>query len=121
MSHDDCWENKGLYRKYKGIVTGKEIHKSLEDAGGDARMDSLNYVINDFLDMTEMDVSIEELKKISALDYALALSNPTVKIAIVGTEEGFQAMATLYGSISYENPYESKVFGTIEDAREWVK
>lgn len=44
MSYENSWEKRGVYRKYDGRVTGKEIIQAVQEVEGDARFDSVRYV-----------------------------------------------------------------------------
>ncbi len=79
-----------MYRKYRGLVTGKEILKATEEVEGDSRFDQIHYVINDFLEVTEQLISPKEIRITAAIDKAAALYNPDVMVAIVATEQAIQ-------------------------------
>jgi len=56
MSYENIWEKKGVYRKYSDYVHGDEMIKAMEDVHGHELFDFINYVINDFLHVTEHDI-----------------------------------------------------------------
>ena len=64
-----------MYRKYNDRVTGKEIRRAIEEVEGDARFELVRYVISDFLDVTEQDVTPRDIEIIAAIDHAAALTN----------------------------------------------
>lgn len=120
MPYKNVWESQGVYRKYNGIVTGKEIREAVEDVEADSRFDSIRYVINDFLEVAEQVVSPQDIQIIAAIDKVASQSNPNIQIAIVATEQGIQDMASLYQGFSGDSPFETKIFLIVDDARDWL-
>lgn len=120
MSYKHVWEDKGLYRKYSGRVSGKEITQAVEEVHGHALFDSIRYVINNCLDVTQTDITSSEVTVLAALDKAAARSNPNIKIAIVATDSTIQKLAELYGDLIKHSPYTSKIFTNLDEARAWA-
>lgn len=120
MSYENIWEKQGVYRKYNGRVTGKEIRQAVEEVEGDARFESVRYVISDFLDVTEQDISPQDIEIIAAIDKAAAITNPDIKVAVVATSQAIQGMASMYCELSDDIPFPCKLFTNLEEAREWV-
>ena len=120
MPYENIWGERDVYRKYNGCVTGKEIINATEEVERDERFDSIRYIINDFLDVTEQVVTSHEIKIIAAIDKAASLSNPNIKIAIVATRKVIQYLAILYCDLTEDSPYQTRVFTNIEEAREWI-
>ena len=120
MSYENIWEKHGVYRKCSGRVTGKEILQAVQEVESDNRFDLIRYVINDFLDVTEVDVSFEEIKLIAAIDNAAALTNPNIKVAQVTINSGIEDLAKFYSDRPGNNRYPSKLFLSLDEAREWV-
>lgn len=120
MSYENIWEKHGVYRKYNGRVTGKEMRQAVEEVEGDARFESVRYVISDFLDVTEQDISPRDIEIIAAIDKAAAITNPDIKIAVVATTLAIQNMASMYIDLADDIPFVSKMFTSLDEAREWV-
>ena len=120
MSYENIWEKKGVYRKYSHCVTSKEISQAMEDVHGHALFYSIRYVINDYLDVTESDITTADVITLAALDKAAALINPNIKVAIVATEPTIQKLAVLYGDLISHSPYSSEVFTNLDEARIWA-
>lgn len=120
MAYENIWEKNGVYRKYSNNVTGEDIRQAMEEVHGHRLFDSIHYVINDFLDIKECNLSTTEVVAFAALDRAAALTNPNINIAIVATEKTIQTLATLYGDLISRSPYSSEVFINLEEARNWA-
>ena len=120
MSYINIWEEGGVYRKYTNFITGGEILQSIQDVHGSPDFDSISYVINDLLDITEYDISNNDIKTIVAIDKASALSNPNIKIAVVAAMPSIQNLTSLYSELINNTPFSCNVFSTIDEAREWA-
>ncbi|MEJ2142238.1 MAG: hypothetical protein P8Y24_07760 [Gammaproteobacteria bacterium] len=121
MSYKNIWEQHGIYRLFSGKLAGKELLESIQQVEADARFDSVRYVINNFLDVTEIDISPKDIKIIAAIDIAAALSNPHIYIAQVATDPQIEKLNELYSSVAGKSPYPTKVFNNLEDARKWLE
>lgn len=121
MPYKNTWEQRGVYRVFSGKITGEEILEAVQKVEADARFDKIKYVINNFLDVTEIDVSPKDIKIIAAIDTAAALSNSDIKIAQLATDPQIAALNVLYSEAAGSSPYPTKVFHTLEDARKWIE
>ena len=120
MSCENFWEQNGVYRKYKKDVTGKELLKAVKDVLGHQSFASIDYIINDMLEVTAHNVTASDVVTIAELDREASLINSYMKVAIVATEQTVKLMASFYGDLMSHSPYPIKVFDTVEQARTWV-
>ena len=120
MPYENIWEKDGVYRKYTQCITGIDIINAMGEVHGHELFDSISYVINDFLDVSEMELTPVEIKTLAAIDKAAALSNPNIKIALVASKPTIQAMAEMYGDFMSESPYISQVFTDLNEAKKWI-
>lgn len=121
MDYQNVWEEEGVYRKYYGTLTGKIIREAVEKVEGDPRFDRIRYVLNDYLDNTDMNVTEYELKAIAAIDSVASISNKKIKIAQVTTRQDIIDLVTDYDSQLEENSYKTRVFSNLADARKWLE
>ena len=120
MSHHNKWEENGLYRTFTDSVTGEEILTSNLSIHGDSRFDDIKYVINDFTRVVEFEAAELDILKISTIDNVAAKSNSYLKIAIVATSESQLNWIHQYQKQMQNSPLKCKIFGTVNDAYEWV-
>jgi len=120
LSHLNTWENKGLYRKFENKISGEEVLTSNLTIQGDPRFDDIRYVINDFTQIVDFEVSGADINIIAATDNAAAISNPSIKIAIVSTHDPLLAWIKHYCEIMKDAPFECKIFDNINDTYKWV-
>lgn len=120
MSHQNIWEKNGLYRIFTGKISGKEVMGSNLASHGNAHFDTIKYVISDFTQITEFEVSDDDISIIATIDNIAVKSNAELKIAIVVTLESLKIWVQLYCEKMQDSPYECKIFNSIGDARKWV-
>lgn len=121
MKYMNTWEARGVYRKYTGLLTGSLIREAVEKVEGDERFDKIRYVLNDYLDVTKIDVSDFELNTIAAIDSVASETNKRIKIAQVATSPDIIDLVTSYDKKLQDNTYTTKVFSNVADARKWVE
>jgi hypothetical protein len=121
MDYQNIWEAQGVYRKYRGTLTGNIIREAVEKVEGDPRFDSIRYVLNDYLENTGMNVSEFDLKAIAAIDSVASRTNKKIKIAQVATRQDIIELVTNYDCQLEENTYETRVFSNLADARKWLE
>ena len=120
MSYENIWEKNGVYRKYHNGINGKEFIQASEDILRHKLFDSIRYVINDLLHVTEHDVKTSDIITLAKMDRAAVAINPNIKVAIVATSPTIKLLASLYGDLMSQSPYPSKIFKNIDEARIWV-
>ena len=120
MAHQNEWEDLGLYRIFTNKVTGAEILTSNLELQGDHRFDEITYVLNDFTQIDDFDVTDIDLNKIAVMDDVAAKSNPDIKIAIVATLEPFREWAEIFVELMKDTPFACTLFDSVEDARKWI-
>lgn len=120
MSYENIWEKNGVYRKYNNGINGKELIQAAEDVLGHKLFDSIRYVINDLLHVTEHDVKTSDVLTLAEMDRAAVIINPDIKVAIVATILTIKILASLYGDLMSHSPYPSEIFSSLDEARAWV-
>jgi len=120
MSHSITWENEGVYRRFKGLVTGEEILESNFTLQSDARFTDIDYVINDFTDVSESTVTVADTNAYAITDEIASNKKPTLNIAIVVTRKELFDMADTYCDLMKTMKFDAKIFKTTEQARRWA-
>ena len=120
MSYENIWETGGVYRKYYNGINGKEIIQAIEDVLSHKLFNTINYVINDMLQVSEHEVTTSDVITVAKMDREAVLINPDIKIAIVATVPTVKVLASLYGDLMSNTPYLYKIFDNVDDARVWV-
>lgn len=120
MTYINHWEDRGLYRKFSDTISGKEVLESNFALQGDPRFDEIRYIINDFREITDFEVSYTDINVISAVDTAASLTNPNIKIAMIASLEPLLVWIKLYCDIMEDSPYICKIFDDMNAARQWL-
>ncbi len=120
MPYVNEWEEKGVYRKYDGAVTSKEILRAVQEVEADARFDDIRYVISDFLDISDYSFECEDIVLLASIDSAAAISNPDINVAVVMDSPGMMEAVKIYTDSLDRPPYPTQTFATLTEARAWV-
>ena len=120
MKDEITWVTRGVLVTLSEQVNGAELFRLNEKVYGDSRFEDIRYQLWDLTNITEFNVSIEDIVKIAAHDRAAALSNSRMKVAIVTTEEMIQTIVNLYSAEMFESPWDSKIFDSMADAQQWL-
>ena len=120
MPYSVEWKERGAHWKFTGIVTGQEILQADLDLYGDERFDNLSYALFDFSGGTSFALTEKEMKEIAYLDMASTPTNPNIKLAIVASHDVMKKMSGLYAEYMELSPWETKIFDTVEEAKQWL-
>jgi len=112
----------GIYVTCAGIVTGEEIVTANEDV---SKCVNCHYQLLDFTEAKKINISIEEMHKISIQDSFITESYRLEKIALVGEAKFLKQILETYEFFSKvwvgrRKPYITKLFQTMSEARIWV-
>ena len=120
MSHSYVWEEAGLYRKFYGEVSGDEILESNFEVQGHEKFVSIEYVINDFLDVSSHSIKVSHTKAYASSDDIISKEKGALKIAIVVNNPALFDLAKNYQKLMHDNMFQCQIFSTLEDARGWA-
>jgi hypothetical protein len=120
MAFINYWEQHGVIRIFSGFIDGQQVLDSVVSIEEDSRFDLVRYVINDFLDVADFDISDEEIVRIAAIDRAASVTNPNIRIALVAQDDRIRGLAERYGNLMQNSPYKTSLFTSVEAAREWI-
>ena len=82
------WADNGVYWRYYGDISGKEIIEVSQLIYSDPRFVTIEYKLVDFLDIDSISLSKVEAAEIVGLHKAAALSNGNIKNAVVTSSNG---------------------------------
>lgn len=112
--------NELLHTRYIGHVTGEELLQAAYEIGANSRMEHIRFVIGDWSEIEQADVSAEHVRELAAYIIALSKSYPRVKNAtIVANYESGEARAALYGLLTAETVWETATLSTFQEAMDW--
>lgn len=120
MPYTNTWESDGLYRKFTGVVSGEEILESNFELHEHSNFQKINYIINDFTEMSGHTIEIAHTKAYAVSDDVISDSKGRLKIALIAIQEEHIALANIYCEQMEDKRFECGIFKRIEDARKWV-
>lgn len=123
MPFELIWEPKGLVRRYFGRLNASELLLPILASHVDPRFDSVRYVIDDCMNVTEVQMTARELSnvvgEISIHDNGASCSNGRIRFAIVATHPTLLEVARAYLA-SPIRVFPTRVFSCLTPARRWV-
>ncbi len=120
MPYETIWEEKGIYWKYKGILTGEDLLQSNTSIYGDSRFDKVHYQLIDMLDVESFEVDTEAMEEVTAMDLGASQTNPNLIVAVVSTHIQAKRLVELYETTTGGAPWETEMFESVEEARVWI-
>lgn len=120
MPHTIIWENKGLYRKFTGIISGEEILESNFELHAHSDFENIKYVINDFIDITEHAIESSHTRAYATSDDVISDRVGKVKIALVVIQDDQIALAENYRELMKDKVFDCEIFQTVDEARSWT-
>ena len=115
MTYSLAWENKGVFWKYTGTVSGEEIIEASTKIYGDPRFDALDYKLVDFTEADAIQISNEQVMLLAFQHQAAEQSNANMITAIV-CDDNFQP-AHDFANLFKDSNWEIKIFPSLEEAR----
>lgn len=120
MSYSNIWEPCGLLRKFTGEVSGDEILNANLELHADPKFENINYVINDFTNITGLRVDSLHTKTYATVDGIVSCIKDNLRIAIVVTHADHLALARDYCEHMKDKVFECGIFENLIDARKWA-
>lgn len=121
MPYTVHWKKNGIFKKFTGLVTGREILESSIEVEKDPRFDDLEYAISDFCHAESVETTKEEMEVLKAIVCAAALTNSNIRLAIVACHAETRALAKEYIKALDQDPHITRIFDSLEDAHHWAE
>jgi hypothetical protein len=114
-------ENNGVLLKGTGNVTGDELvninNKMYETPQLTA---AIAFQLCDFTDVEGFNISSEEIQAVAKQDRKAASINPNMLVALVGEKDLIFGLSRMWEAYVGEASMETRVFRTLEEARDWL-
>lgn len=117
MPHEIIWEERGVHKRFSGFLSFEEFARVQEEILADPRVDTLRYIINDFLAVEGYSVTREQAEYSGAINRGTSFSNARIRVACVTTDMSVRLLiiaAALFSSL------EVRTFPTLDMARAWA-
>ncbi|MCK7580421.1 MAG: hypothetical protein MZV65_35430 [Chromatiales bacterium] len=113
------WEKQGIYNKLWDSVDIGQIRRMMDVIGADERFDGIHYVLNDYLDVTQLSLTPTHIDEIVAIDIAQSYSNPRYYSISVAKDKNILKLLEYWASI-HITPGRVALFTSLEQARAWI-
>lgn len=122
MPYEITWEAKGVYIKFRGIVSSYEDDEANNQLYRDPRFEDSDYFIWDMTDVIRFEMADDEIDFPAITDKVATSYKPKLKGALIATDKAVQRIIELYiyKSVEMESSWELKLFNHISDARRWI-
>jgi len=117
MAYTFSWEAQGVYKRFSGVVTAAEYHRSQIEFTGHEKFDGAHYVINDFSDIERFVITPEEAEYMAAYSIGPHLANPDLRVCYVTTDPSIVSLIRESKGLSI---YTLEAFPTLASARESI-
>lgn len=119
MAYKLEWEKYGVAIRYSGRVDIDEVLRAQRDYEGNARFDSLRYVIIDTLAVVDVCTKERDAETVWVNDAGASNSNSRIRKAFIATHPSAIAFADAYKALN-EPGYQLRTFENEGDARQWL-
>ena len=120
MAFKLIWEQRRVTIKYSEHVNDVQTAMAARLIQGDPRSDGLHEILHDGRDCTSFTFSESIVEEIAAMDGAMAMSVPRLRIAIVANRPEIIAAVDYYAGLGL-SPFPVRVFGELDAADAWLR
>ena len=120
MTFNITWDKKGVYVKFRGVVTAQDLIDANNYVLSNANFESINYQIFDFLQIDDFKITSHDITIIATMDKSQTESKEVMKIAILTVNNYVKEITSEYDQFMIGSDWETKIFETAEAAKEWV-
>lgn len=113
---------KGVVRIGMGVVTGQEILKAV--MAWDTDNPPLEWITHALIDLTEvsaMDISAEEIRRIAEVDKASSKKMGRVHVAIAASQDIAFGMSRMYSGLTVSTGWIVNILRTRPEATAWLR
>jgi len=121
MAYTNIWKTNGLHRKFTGAITGDEFLESNFELHANPKYHKIDYVIDDFTDITSCTIDRRHLEVIAKTNDIIAMTKGTLKIALAVVGDEAISLAHAYKDITENSRFQCEVFLSLNEALDWVK
>lgn len=120
MTFNINWTKKGVYVKFRGLVTAQDLIDANNYIISNANFDVISYQIFDFLNIEGFKITSYDINVIGVMDKAQAEFKQEMKVAIVTQDEYVKQITLEYNQIMTESNWITQIFGNYESAKDWA-
>lgn len=119
MTFNINWDKKGVYIKFRGLVTAQDLIDANNYVISNANFELINYQIFDFLNIDNFKITSYDISIIGVMDKSQTDFKKEMKVAIITDDDDVKRITSEYDQIMSGSNWITKIFSTLEDARTW--
>lgn len=120
MTFNINWDKNGVYVKFRGNVTPQDLIDANNYVISNAKFESIEYQIFDFLHIDEFLITSYDITIIGTMDKGQVDFKEKMKVAILSQDDHVIEITKEYEQLMDGTSWETNIMTNIDDAREWV-
>jgi hypothetical protein len=121
MTFNINWYKKGVYIKFRGVVTSQDLIDTNNYIISNGKFDSIDYQIFDFLDIDDFKITPYDITIIGTMNKSQSEFKENMKIAIITNDDYIQNIIQEYEGLMKGSKWLTKNFPDVESANKWVR
>jgi hypothetical protein len=121
MIESISFNNQGVTVILSGVITSQEVYDANTEIISHPNFLSLRYQLCIFKDISDFQLSTQQIMLTAQRDIEAAKLNCNVKVAIVTDSTLIYGLGRMYDAFSDESSWQTELFWTIEEARHWLE
>jgi glycerophosphoryl diester phosphodiesterase len=120
MTFNINWDKRGVYVKFRGVVTAQDLIDANNYVISNANFDKIHYQIFDFSNIDDFKITSYDINIIGVMDKSQTTVKKKMKVAVVSDDDYVKEITGEYAQIMSNSDWDTKVFPTNELAKKWV-
>jgi hypothetical protein len=121
MNYKFEWIENNLVVTISGDIIFDSLLSGSEKIYGDSRLDNMDYLIVNFLNIDSFKLLDDEIKIIATLDKSASKWNPKLRAAVVTTDTTIRQTVLKYIDLLKEVEWEIEMFSNLNEAKKWCE
>lgn len=119
MSWKLTWHNENPYYILEGYIDFEELNNANNFIIGHKNFDLMKFQLWDLSNVSNFDITKQEMKIIGTLDKKAGIWNKYIKVALIITDEHTNGICLEYIEQMKDSEWKIKIFENFEDAENW--
>ena len=120
MTFNINWDKKGVYVKFRGVVTAQDLIDANNYVISNANFETINYQIFDFLNIDDFKITSYDINIIGVMDKSQVGFKKEMKIAVLTQDDYVREITTKYDHLMAGSNWVTRIFADINSARQWT-
>ncbi len=120
MTFNINWDPKGVYVKFRGIVTAQDLIDANNYVISNGNFEDIDYQIFDFLHIDDFKVTSYDIDIVTTMDKTQLEVKEKMKIAVITQDNYVREITSEYEDSMKETGWETRIFESLEKAKNWV-